>query len=430
MTRYLLICSLPFLISVATIGQQRTSRDEMAASFAEIKAVTAQYKGFWDLDLYAPILLVQPETRDLFANYPDTAGVLKSDGPIFTGRLPASVNIANTAMRWNGLHWAMVMLPLPVNKEDRLSLLAHELFHRAQPLLGFRLHNADNNHLDQKDGRIRLRLELEALRAALLAESPAEAKRHLTAALTFRSHRHELYHNADTTENLLELNEGIAEYTGVMMSGRDKKGMLAHFVNGIDAFLKNPTFVRSFAYQTIPLYGYILHGTNSAWNKEITSATDLTQFFRNRFALRLPVDLKSAVASIAGEYNGQTIEAEETAREAEIRKLVAGYKRKFLEEPHLEIALQRMSVSFDPRNIMPLEDEGTVYPTMRVTDEWGILTVTKGALMSPAWNKVSVSVPTHVDDDKAAGDGWTLELKKGFVVQKDTLGSNYRLKKR
>lgn len=52
-----------------------------------------------------------------------------------------------------------------------------------------------------------------------------------------------------------------------------------------------------------------------------------------------------------------------------------------------------MNVSFDPRNIIPVEDKGTVYPQIRVTDNWGILEVTKGALMSPNWDKISVSSP-------------------------------------
>ncbi len=58
----------------------------------------------------------------------------------------------------------MIMLPLPENKQKRIGLLAHESFHRIQPLLGFELNNTENNHLDQRDGRMYLRLELEALK--------------------------------------------------------------------------------------------------------------------------------------------------------------------------------------------------------------------------------------------------------------------------
>jgi hypothetical protein len=89
-----------------------------------------------------------------------------------------------------------------------------------------------------------------------------------------------------------------------------------------------------------------------------------------------------------------------------------------------------MNVSFDPRNITPLEDKGTVYPNLRITDDWGILTVTKGALMSPTWMNVAVTAPDQITNDKVVGDGWTLELKPGFIVEKKENGRNYILRKK
>ena len=91
--------------------------------------------------------------------------------------LPDKINIANTSIYWNGRSWAMIMFPLPEGKHDRLNILSHELFHRSQPSLGFHMPNTDNNHLDQRDGRVYLRLELEALRKAL---TPGQNQMHAT----------------------------------------------------------------------------------------------------------------------------------------------------------------------------------------------------------------------------------------------------------
>ena len=428
MPKYLLIVVFPLIPFIAH-GQQKHFDDTIAVYFNEIKTTTAKNKNPWEYDLYAPLLVVQPDTREVYANFPDTAGVLKSRGTIFTGILPSAINVANTSIHWSGEEWAMVMLPLPDNEGDRLNLFAHELFHRAQPHLGFKLYSPENSHLDHKEARIHLRLELEALKAALLASSPEEMKTHLTNALTFRVYRHKLYPRADTTENLLELNEGIAEYTGAMMSGRNKQQMQTHFLKSADGFLKNPTYVRSFAYQTIPLYGYLLSKTNYEWNKHITSMSNLTEYFLREFNIHRRGDLKNVIAQIADQYGRQAIIKEENAREVSIKKLKAEYRDRFIEQPHLEISLQNMSISFDPRNIMPLEDKGTVYPNIRVTDNWGILTVTNGALMSPSWNKLAISIPTRIDSEVVSGDGWRLELKHGFVVRKESLGNNYILTK-
>ncbi len=322
------------------------------------------------------------------------------------------------------------MLPVPQNKFDRINLLAHELFHRAQPQLGFKVFNPDNNHLDKKEGRIFLRLELEALKSALLSDSPEKMKIHLTDAFVFRAQRYKIFPTTDSTENLLELNEGIAEYTGVMMSGRSIEEMKTHFITSINEFLNNPTFVRSFAYQTTPLYGYLLQMQKSGWNKEIIFKTRLTQYFLREFQVNLPEDLKNVLIQLADQYNRQTIITEETVREDEIKNRIKMFKSKFIEQPHFEIVFQNMNISFDPRNIMPLEDKGTVYPNIRVTDNWGILTVTNGALMSPNWDKIFISIPTQIDEEKVIGDGWILELKNGFIVQKDKASSNYILMKR
>ena len=428
MPTYLLIV-LFLLNSIMVFGQQRHFKDTVASYFNEIKTATAKNKHLWGYDLYAPILLVWPDAREVYANFPDTAGVLKSNGTIFAGILPNAINVANTSIHWSGEEWAMVMLPLPDNEDDRLNLLAHELFHRAQPRLGFKLYNPENSHLDQKEGRTYLRLELEALNNALLASSPEEMKRHLTNALTFRVYRYKIYPGADTTENLLELNEGIAEYTGTMMSGRNKQQMQTYLLKSVDGFLKNPTFVRSFAYQTIPIYGYLLSDTKPEWNKHITSMSHLTEYFLLEFNIHLPSDSNTFVAHIADQYGWQTIIEEENARETRIKKLIAEYRDTFIQRPHLEIPLQNMNISFDPRNIMPLEDKGMVYPNIRVIDNWGILTVTKGALMSPNWNKIAVSIPTQIDGEVASGDGWRLELNHGFVVRKDSVSNNYILTK-
>ena len=420
---------LSFLLLQSVLGQEKQALEKnIPVIFNEIKTETKKSYSLWNKDLYGPILLVDPKTRQVFANEADTAGILKQNEDLFTGTLPDPINIANTAMRFAGKSWAMIMLPLPQNKEDRNNLLAHELFHTIQPSLGFALNNPENNHLDKKDGRVYLRLELEALKKAVQSSSKNELHRHLASALTFRKYRHLCYKGADTTENLLEMNEGLAEFTGFIVSGRTKEQAKVHFVNGIHTFFTNPTFVRSFAYQTIPVYGYLLYGKNKNWNKEINPKTNLTNYFIKAFNINTSANLKAAVESLADSYNGKTILQEETAREEKAQKLITEYKLRFIEQAHFTIKFEKMNVSFDPRNIIPIEDKGTVYPNIRVTDLWGVLTVEKGALMSANWDKISVTNPVKVEEKRIIGEGWTLELNEGYALEKDDSG-NFKLKR-
>lgn len=418
------------MFTQSVIGQQQTSYDSIPVYFKELKEATTKNYNLWDTDLYGPILLVDPQTRQVFANEVDTAKTLKPNGNIFTGVLPESINIANTSIDWNGKRWAMIMLPLPSNLNDRINLMAHESFHRVQPSLDFVIFNPENNHLNQKEGRIYLRLELEALKKAVQSTSMKKAKLHLTNAITFRKYRNELYPGSDSSENKLELNEGMAEYTGSIVSGRKNKEAVNHFVNGINDFYTNPTFVRSFAYNTTPIYGYLLYKIDKNWNKEVTINTNLTDYFIRAFNIKIPKDLNNTVEVIAENYNGKTIVQEETRRAEKTKKVIAEYKERFIEQPHFEIRFEKMNVSFDPRNIVPIEDKGTVYPKIRITDVWGILTVEKGALMSPNWDKISITNPINTENKKLIGDGWILELNDGYNIDKDKTSGNYKLIKK
>lgn len=422
---------LILLLTQSASGQkQQFFQDSLPVYFDEIKTAEKNNTALWGRDLYGPILLVDPQSREVFANRPDSAGILKPAGNIYSGVLPGNINVANTSVNWSGVTWAMVILPLPQNKQNRINLLAHELFHRAQPSLGFALSNVDNNHLDEKDGRIYLRLELEALKKAVLCSSSKEQLQHLTNAMIFRKYRHIIYEGSDTTENELELNEGVAEFTGVIVSCRNNTQVKSFFETGINDFFSNPTFVRSFAYYTIPVYGYLLYAKNKNWNRKISQQTNLTSYFINAFQIHMPADLKKAVDAIATTYNGNVIIEEETQREEKNKELIASYRLKFIEQPHFEIGFQKMNVSFDPRNIIPIKDQGTIYPNMRITDVWGILTVQNGALMKSDWSGISITNPTRMEGNHISGDGWTLELTADYTVEKDRVNNNYKLVKK
>lgn len=425
------IFSFVFLaITNLCYSQTNNFTDTAAVYFEEVKEVAKQNFNLWNYDLYAPILLVNPATREVFANTPDSTGLLKADGKIFTGTLPKQVNISNTSVQWSGVHWAMIMLPLSQNKNNRINLLTHELFHRAQKALGFFAYNPDNNHLDKKDGRIYLRLELEALQKAVLTDSPKELKLHIANALAFRSYRRSLYPGADSTENLLELNEGICEFSGVMMSGRSKQEIRSNFTNRVEYFVSSPSYIRSFTYETIPVYGYLLSSIKKNWNREINSKTNLSVYFQRAFDIKFHPDLPKYVSNTAEQYNGKLIIAEETARQENKLKQLTAYKKELIDSAHTELPLVNMNMSFDYTKMVPLESFGIVYPIIRITDDWGILDVERAALISTNWNQVNVGYPMTIEGNKASGSGWKLELKEGYMLVKDDKQGNYTLKKR
>ena len=86
-----------------------------------------------------------------------------------------------------------------------------------------------------------------------------------------------------------------------------------------------------------------------------------------------------------------------------------------------------MSVQFDPRTLQPLDDLGTVYPEIRISDVWGILEASKGALVKGEWGSIVITAPTATTGSPIKGDGWTLELKPGWKLVPTTRKGDYLL---
>jgi hypothetical protein len=178
----------------------------------------------------------------------------------------------------------MLVMPVPSEKEERLSALIHESFHCIQPNIGFdSIPTYSCGHLDTKNGRIYLKLELEALKKALNTNNPKEEKEYIKNALLFRQYRHSLFPDSKTSENPLELNEGLAEYTGTILCGRNDVELRQYFASRFDLLYNMPTFLRTYAYFTIPVYGYFMYKQDKHWNLKIDRNTNLTDFLSTFF---------------------------------------------------------------------------------------------------------------------------------------------------
>jgi len=74
--------------------------------------------------------------------------------------------------------------------------------------------------------------------------------------------------------------------------------------------------------------------------------------------------------------------------------------------------------------VVPLEEgEGMVYPSIQISDKWGLLTVNGGgALLRSDWRWVIVSAPLEIYDDRVIGNGWVIELNEGYFIEKRIRG--------
>jgi len=373
----------------------------------------------WGVALYGPIMFVDPRSGNVVANQADLEHKLVAQDGVFVGTLPREINPANTAFDWAGVHWTMLMWPVSEFRQPRERLLLHECFHRLQEKLGLPARDAVNSHLDTLNGRIWIQMEWRALERALRQSGPAR-KAAIVDALLFRTYRRSLFPDSADNENALELNEGLAEYTGVRLSSAD----LEETVVRADLILRqarnNPTFARSFAYVSGPAYGALLDLSGRLWRTNVKPSTDLGVLLQQRYAITIHASEAAARAALR-RYEGEEIVTVETQQDQRRQQQIAEARKKFLDGPVLILPLtQDVSYSYDPNNVIGVDASNTVYPTMRLVDAWGVLTVSNGAWLErdSTGHMVRARVPAPVDLSARPlkGEGWSLELANGWEV--------------
>ena len=384
----------------------------------------------WGRSLCGPLALVDRESRLAIGNRAPARGAhLPLGDGLAAAVLPPDVGIANTSFDWHGEAWAMVVLPLPADRFARTALLVHESWHREQPALGLAGPDRQSAHLDERDGRYWLRLELRALAAAVEALAPrgdsaardAAVRRHAGDALLFRARRHALVPGADTLEAALEITEGLAEYTGVRLAlalTGESPARAAQVVRGGE---RRASYVRSFAYATGPGLGLLLDRLRPAWRGEVRASRTLAPLLAASLGWRPPRDLARAADARARHYDGAELAAEEDARHRARAERLAAYRARFLEQPVLVLRQQGVNRSFDPNALVPFGALGTVYPTGTFMAPWGRLHVTEGgALLAADFSELRVAAPAAAapaPDRTIAGPGWTLTLADGWTLR-------------
>ena len=410
-----------FANSAAKAQQPPIDIELSKAYFHEAQAASDRDQGLlWGQALYGPLLLIDPGTHMVVANQADREGKLVAHGGVWTGQFPDEAGAANTAIEWAGVHWTMVMWPLPWRRQSRLRLMMHECFHRVAPGIGLSPADASPAHLDTLDGRIWLEMEWRALESAMWSKGAAREQA-IVDALSFRGYRRSLFPGAAVQEDELEMNEGLAEYTGMKLSTLSDE----EFSMVEDGALRlaadqHPNFVRSFAYVSGPAYGLLLDRTGGNWRKGLTPRSDLGALLAQLSRVKVSaVDEKDAVRR-ARSYDGDEIIEAETRRNSDRQLRLAKARQRFLAGPVLILPVgEQFNYGFDPNHVLSLDESSTVYEGGQVSDTWGVLKAPDGFLLVRGASgvlRVQVPAPGKTDGSSLTGEGWTLELAPGWRV--------------
>ncbi|MGM9484923.1 hypothetical protein ACS5PN_27285 [Roseateles sp. NT4] len=403
------IASLAAFLLFETQAAPLTVADA-ARAIAERQSICDTDAGrLWKHDLCGPILFVDPKTRRVVADRNTTSGALTRQGDLYEGQIPDSQTIANTATDWDGVHWTMVMWPLPEDAVERRALLTHESFHRIQEEIGLPKRSPIVASLATEEARGYMRLEWRALSAALSAKDREASRAAAIDALRFRQARRALSPEAAKQENELEMNEGLAQYTGVVLAAKSAAPRLA--AAALAKAEASDSYVRNFAYASGPAYGLLLDRFAPNWRRRLSDDSDLGNLLKESLSTRLEV----STTAVESRYGGKAIRSQEAEAAHKRAATTERWTKLLVDGPVLRIAFAHMSIQFNPNDLFALKDRGTVYGTLRISDDWGVLEVGGGALIGDGWSSVQVSAPSA--PEITTTPTWTLHLKPGWQIR-------------
>ena len=374
-----LLAALPLLAfaPVASAGP-----DPAAATRDFLSTCDAAGRKLWNVSLCAPVVVVDPTN----ATAPWTSRA--APGPLPPSR-------ANTSFDWAGERWLMLLSPLPEDAAARRSLLFHEAFHVHQKALGLPPNAAVAPHLETAAARESIRLEWNALAAALQSEERAR-KEHIRQALAFRAQRlaGDAAHAKAEREQMLH--EGLAAYTGTALSGDPVRLALEELRGGP----KRSGLARTFAYVNAPAWGLLLDDLRPGWRTGLGTDIDLPELIK----------LQPAASADPRAYGGDAIRAEELAAESARKARLDALLAATAPGRSLHLPLAQMGMDFDPNRVTPAPDGSSIYEKMTLRDKWGSVRVDGQALrIAGTFTEAWVQWPLPAADALDLAPGWTLE---------------------
>lgn len=386
--------------------------------FIEINQICNRDSGkLWGENLYGPVMFVDRTTRRIVASKPDIEGLLKEKDGVYTGFYPKEQLLSNAPIKFGGTQYAMA--PLPAEEDDyRIKTRAiHSLFHLFQEKIGIPVASFNVNNMDEKEARLWIKLEWKALRKAINSEGE-ERQLAIRDALVFRGANRELYHKYAETENKFEIYEGLATFTYSLLCTNSREEFRRRLFENLERIYSMESYARSYGSIHGALYVTLLYEYGFDIKQINSDDADLGDMVRKVYNIVLPSVCRDVAGSLAVNYDIESINKEEEKRTAQIKESIVNQASIFTQEPVVFLELESPYFDFEPEDIRSLDSLGTLYNTIRVSDNWGKLNVEKGGcLVSNNLKFLRITAKSfNSDKNHISGDGWHLILNDDWEL--------------
>jgi len=382
MKKWISFLLLLFLISCKEKTAETYFTTEKAFQyFNSIEEICNRDNGkLWGKNLYGPIMFVERTSRKITTNTSDNEGLLKNKDKIFTGFYPKELILSNAPVKYGGSQFAMTPLPIEEDEYRIKTRAIHGLFHRYQETRGIRPALFNVSNMDDKEARLWIKLEWKALKKAINS-SDDERQLAIRDALIFRGSNRELYNKYATMANRFETYEGLATFTYTLLCTNNPQEFKTRLFENLDRLYGMQSYSRSYGFIHGALYASLLYDKGFDFKIIDTDNFDLGNAVKEMYNVELPVICRDVAGSLALSYDIDVINKEEEKRLADIKESVHKRISTFTEKPVVFLELESPYFDFEPENVQPLDTLGTLYSSMRVSDNWGKLTVDEGGCL-------------------------------------------------
>lgn len=413
---------LVLILCVSCSQSNSNSMEKAAPCFENLKKVSDADKGkLWGKTLYGPTMFVDVQTRNLVANQQNKENSFEQKGDLFFGQLPEDIIIANTSISYCGEDWTCVIWDGSRDLLTSTQLLIHESLHRIQDEIGLPSCGSSNQHLDETEGELLLKLELGILKD-LLQNDSKDLTEGLCDAMTVRKYRQTMFPNGN--ENQFECHEGMAEYTAFKLLPLDndneaiRKGLVAAAITkGMDG----SGFGNSFAYLTGPAYGLLIDEMIPDWRNGIRSGKTIPDVISTEVAIPDTVE-NAEIERISARYNLTEYLNKERSRLEARDKEDAELRDRFSESKWLVIPNDNINFGFNPsERLVAYDTIGVICNTMQLRGSFGTLEVGNGIMRTHNWSSFIIPYSEdHCDAKISLNPGYAIEPvdEKSFTIVK------------
>ena len=413
---------LVLILCVSCSQSNSNSMEKAAPCFENLKKVSDADKGkLWGKTLYGPTMFVDVQTRNLVANQQNKENTFTQKGNLYFGQLPEDIIIANTSISYCGEDWTCVIWDGSRDLLTSTQLLIHESLHRIQDEIGLPSCGSSNQHLDETEGELLLKLELGILKD-LLQNDSKDLTEGLRDAMTVRKYRQTMFPNGN--ENQFECHEGMAEYTAFKLLPLDndneaiRKGLVAAAIaKGMDG----SGFGNSFAYLTGPAYGLLIDEMIPDWRNGIRSGKTIPDVISTEIAIPDTVD-NAEIERISARYNLTEYLNKERSRLEARDKEDAELRDRFSESKWLVIPNDNINFGFNPsERLVAYDTIGVICNTMQLRGSFGTLEVGNGIMRTHNWSSFIIPYSEdHCDAKISLNPDYAIEPvdEKSFTIVK------------